>query len=313
MAIVPLLRLVIILSPIAYRAVASSGPGDASRIANQLASFWSRITNAAEDLATLSTEMSEAEGEVFFVTDFTGSFELRKLAWRLSRAPANTVEDQDVLTFHFLKVASGAPVAWVDATDLAAIEARITTFWAAIKNNFPNSTHSDQYRWYKDGPGFYELRDLPAPPRYVPLAVGNPAIRVTEVDVAGAGGAVDIMPPQVAMTITEKCSARPHWGRFYLPGPVASLADADGRIDPTPLGTILGAAVTLYNGARADGYLPVVWSIQKPERLKKNGATLPAQSAIAFEVSALQMDNLFDVVRRRRYATPTIRTSTLLT
>lgn len=314
MAIVVVFRVAIVLTPIAYRVVSSSGPGDANRVANTLANFWSRISDADEDPAELSVAMSEAEGEVFYVTDFTGTFELRKLAWRISRAPTGgTVEDVAVMTFHFLKVSGGTPAAWVDGTDLPAIEALFTTYWGTMKPYYAPHYHSDQYRWYKDGPAFYELRETPAPARYVPIAAGNPAVRVTEVDVAGTGSTTANLPPQCAMTITEKTSARAHWGRFYLPAPQNAQSDGQGRIGAWVTTDFLPAAVTLYNGCRSAGYKPVAWSIQKPERAKKSGALLPAQEAIAYEVTSLQMDNLFDVIRSRRWGAPTVKAATALT
>jgi len=59
--------------------------------------------------------------------------------------------------------------------------------------------------------------------------------------------------------------------------------------------------------------VPVVWSIAKPERPKAGGGTLPAAPAVAYEVTSLQMDNLFDVIRSRRYDVATIKTNTALT
>jgi hypothetical protein len=245
------------------------------------------------------------------VTDFTGAFELRKLQWRLSRAPSGgTIEDQDVCTFHFLKVASGAPAAWVDSTDLPAVETALGTFWGAIDSKFPPFLHSDQYRWYKDGPAFYELNT--AGTAYVPIG-DNPAIRVTEVDTAGTDSTNVVFSPQTAMTITRRTSSRHHWGRWYMPAPTVIIGDLTGRITSSGVSTILGAAVTFFNSCRTANVLPVVWSIQKPERPKAGGGTLPAWDAHAFEVTSLQMDNLFDVIRSRRYDTATIKTNTALT
>src|SRR5512138_2220930 len=214
MAVVTLIRVAIAVSPAVYRIVSSSGPGDLNKIANTLAAHWSEMHDANTDPAELSTRISDPEGEVFYVTDFSGTFELRKLAWRLSRAPSGgTVEDVAVMTFHFLKVSGGAAAAWVDGTDLPALETQVSNYWTAIKGNFPPFIHSDQYRWYKDGPAFYELRSDPAPARYVPTG-NNPAVRVTEVDDAGTGsGVAAVLPPQAATTITERCSSRAHWGR----------------------------------------------------------------------------------------------------
>jgi hypothetical protein len=245
------------------------------------------------------------------VTDFTGSFELRKLQWRISRAPTGRIEDVDVCTFHFIKVSGGTPTTWaVDFSDLATIETALAAMWTTDKTDYPSFMHSDQFRWYKDGPAFYELNgDGTA---YVPIG-DNPAVRVTEVDVAGTSSSTAVLPPQVAWGSTEITSSRKHWGRFYLPAGDANRLDATGLLGSTELGSTLGAAVTFYNACRAASCLPVVWCIQKPERTKKNGGTLAPQAATAFEVTHLQMDDITDVIRRRRYQNGVTKTRTALT
>lgn len=241
---------------------------------------------------------------------YTGTFEMRKLMWRLSRTPATGgTEDVDVCTFHFLKVAAGSPVAWTDSTDLPALETLLGNYWGSLKANYSTFIHSDQYRWYKDGPAFYELRDGV----YKPLLSGNPAIRVQEVDVPGTSGITTVLPPQSAISVTEKTESRHNWGRWYLPAATSGICDAAGRILAVTVGQMLGYAVTFYNAARAAGYQPVVWSIQKPERPKKNGDVLPEQPARAYEVLSLQMDDLFDVIRSRRWDTSVTKTNTVLT
>jgi hypothetical protein len=59
--------------------------------------------------------------------------------------------------------------------------------------------------------------------------------------------------------------------------------------------------------------VPVVFCIQKPSRPTAGGGTLPVQAAVAYEVLSLQMDDLADVIRSRRWDTPTIRSVTTLT
>jgi hypothetical protein len=76
---------------------------------------------------------------------------------------------------------------------------------------------------------------------------------------------------------------------------------------------LLAAGVTFYNACRTASLIPVVFSIQKPERDKAGGGTLPAVGAVAYEVVSLQMDDLFDVIRSRRYASAVNKPRTALT
>lgn len=314
MAYVFALRVAIALTPVVYRYVASGGATSPSVAAKAVEQWWHDLSDPAQDPASLSARMSAAEFEnsgAWNVTDFAAPFELRKLQWRLSRQPAGgTVEDQDVCTFHFIKSTGGTPGTYNDTTDLAAVETALGTYWGAIKGNYQTWVHSDQYRWYKDGPAFYTLNGDGS--AYVPLGSGNPSIRVTEIDVAGTG-ATPMLPPQTALTITERTSSRIHWGRWYLPATSNGTTDNDGRISSAVQTLFLSSSVSFYNSCRAASMIPVVFSIQKPVRTKKNGASLPAVGAVAYEVTSLQMDNLWDVMRSRRYRAATVKTNTALT
>lgn len=270
------------------------GEGDADDLEDQL--------NAAD---------APEDSPGWVVTDFPAPFELRKLQWRLSRAPSTSpLEDVDVCTFHFIKATGGTPGTWVDGTDLPALETKVSAYWTAIKSNFPTFTVSDQFRWYHDGPAYYHLNSEGT--HFVPNG-DNPAIRVTEVNDPGTGtGAA--LPPQVAMSITEVVSSRRHWGRWYLPaGAQPSVLNTDGRIVSSAVTSQLSAAVSFYNSCRSSGYVPVVFSIEKPARESASGGTLPAAPAVAYEVLSLQMDDLFDVIRSRRYDLALNKPRTVLT
>lgn len=243
------------------------------------------------------------------MADVEGAFELGKLQWRFARAPAGGVtEDVAVMTFHFLKTAT--PTAPWTTNDCATIEDNLDTLWAALAPNWFTTIRSDQYRWYKDGPAYYELVPEEDPYRYQPIG-DNPAIRVTEVDVPGTSS-VSPLPPQVAVSITEKTSKRGSWGRVYLPAPDGSASDISGRVDATWGSETIAAFGTFYGTLKAAGTPCVVFSIQKPERPKKNGKMLGPEPARALEILSLVMDNVFDVIRSRRWENPTQRyTATL--
>jgi hypothetical protein len=316
MAVVWAFRVGIAVSGVVWR-VCSTYNCDLQTWSNTASRFAGELFDPGSDPDHLTLVMSndiaaatEGTGGAV-VTDYAGTFELRKLQWRLSRAPTGgTVEDVAVMTFHFIKASGGVAGTYVDGTDLPAVETALGTYWNAIKSSFPSFMHSDQYRWYKDGPAYYQLNGDGS--AYVPIG-GNPAIRVTEVDVAGTSATSNTLPPQVAMTITEKTSARRHWGRWYLPATDSLNSNSNGRMSSGVVTAMLAAAVTFYNSCRAASMVPVVWCIQKPARPSASGSTLPAQPATAFEVVSLQMDDLFDIIRSRRWDAPTIRSVTALT
>jgi hypothetical protein len=313
-AVVLAFRIAIMLTPTVARYCMTGGSpptqGFSLWVQEHLDTLFDSEKSAAEVTAELQATLDE--GSVVLVADIEEPFELRKLQVRWSRAPSGgTLEDVDVCTFHFLKLDSGVPSnSWLTA-DYTTLETAFGTAWGAIKDYYNAFVHLDQYRWYADGPAFYHQVGGSGP--FVPIG-DNAARRVTEVDVAGtAANGNPMLPPQVAISVTEKVSSRKHWGRFYLPTIWAQACTDPGRLANSAITHLLPPWVTFYNAARAAQLIPVVFSIQKPERPKKPSGTLPAVGAVAYEVTSLQMDDLFDVIRSRRYSAPTIRTNTALT
>jgi hypothetical protein len=229
------------------------------------------------------------------VANYEGTFELRKAQIRWGRTSGEAVgADDAVTTHHFIKLVAGAPsAAWV-AADFVAAEARLATFWNAIKLYWLPGTSYKQVRWYKAGPGI-------SPPQ-APVRIIDPAV-------PGTGTVTTALPPQTALSITEKTTSAKNWGRFYLPAPgTSALASINGRLNGT-LGTIIAdAADVLYEGLITDGMPAVVYSSAKASRTTAGGGTLAASDAIARGVTSIQVDDLFDVIRSRRWNTPLLRT-----
>jgi hypothetical protein len=228
------------------------------------------------------------------VTTFTGGFELRKaqVRWgRSSGAAAGT--DDAVTTHHFAKVASGSVVnAWVEA-DFTAAESALLAFWNAIKANWPNEISYKQVRWYKVVPG---------------TAANGPPVRVIDPNIVGgsAGGAP--LSPQTAISFTEKTTDAKAWGRFYLPPPIAATLNPDtSRLNTAIQGLWADEADTMYQAFLTAGIPAVVFSSAKPSRPTASGGTLPASVARALTVDQVQVDDLTDVIRSRRWNEPLLR------
>ena len=229
-------------------------------------------------------DISDLLDEEVTIVEWDAPFELRKLAIEFARAPAGSVvEDIDVVTMHFLRISGGSPSsAWVDA-DFTAVESALDTWWTAVKPYYASITSLSRYVWHKDGPDFH-----PASP-----TVPNASVRAVTKGVAGTATAGNqVLPPQVAITVTRKTQNRKRWGRFYMPNPIYTVATTDGRITTAFADALAGAADTAFTACRAANVYPVVWS--------------PSTES-AFSVDAIQVDNIFDVVRSRRYQNPTYR------
>ena len=176
----------------------------------------------------------------------------------------------------FLNLSSGEPDDTLTDADFTTLEALLDNFFNTLKPQRASSTAITAYRWYRVGPGI-------VPP--------NPAVRVTIRNNAGSVGAM--APPQLAISVTEKTPIRREWGRFYLPSITESSIDTStGRISGTVVASIAQAAGDLYSGASAGEFPAVVYS---PTRQK------------AYTVEQVQVDDLFDVIRSRRWDKPTLR------
>jgi hypothetical protein len=223
-----------------------------------------------------------------------GTFELRKVQIRWGRnsgAAAGT--DDAVTTHHFLRAPSGVPSdAWVTA-DFTAVETALATFWTSIKNLYTASTVYKQVRWYKAGPAIL--------PPQGPVRVIDPAVPGSFADTN------DEMPPQVAISVTEKTVDATAWGRFYLPNVAAGVANISGRIATAEQTQLADAADVLYEACVAAACFPVVYSAAKPVRTTAGGTSLPARTARALPVKQIQIDDVFDVIRSRRWNEPLLR------
>lgn len=224
---------------------------------------------------------------------------LRRLQMVFSRTSTAAIgEDVAICTFDFVKVASDEATNNFLAADYALVESALDTYWGAMKVWWPPTTALKEYRWYVIGPA---------------RPLSGPAVRITSKNVAGTGTGTNVLPPQASINVSEHTRIRKHWGRFYLPANLVTASDNYGRPNSTIRGLIHNGAVTAYNACRSGGIFPVVYSEAKPERPKKHGGTLPAAPARAFGVESLVTDDIFDTIRRRRFDTPSARSSTVLT
>jgi hypothetical protein len=255
---------------------------------------WGRLSDPGETDAALTALVEERTGSMASVSTYTGDFELRKLQvkWGRSSGAAGGTDDA-VTTHHFLRLAAGAPSdAWV-AADFLAAESAFGTFWGAVKSHWMPQTVLKQYRWYKVGPS---------------VGTGVPPVRI--VDVTTPGTSVERpAPPQVAISITEKTADVKSWGRFYMPHPAIGSQEIESTARmPTLFQTQLAnAADTMYQAFLTASIIGVVYSAAKASRVTKAGATLPAIAARALSVDQIQVDDVYDVIRSRRWNEPLLR------
>lgn len=191
---------------------------------------------------------------------------------RQTLAPA-----QDAMTTHldFLNLTAGSPDdTWNDA-DFTDLETLLITMWNNLKGFMHTSVTLDQIRWYREGPEVL-------PP--------NPAIRITDTNIVGTNSSS--MPPQVAATVTLKTVPRRQWGRLYLPFYGISVLSTTGRFTTTSVQTVANEFDAFFLAAQGLEKPPVIFS-------KVRGK--------AYTVETLQVDDVPDVMRSRRFNEATLK------
>jgi hypothetical protein len=172
---------------------------------------------------------------------------VRRVQCVFNREPVGSVEDTAVVTLDFLNMTDDSPDdTWVDA-DFLSLETRLDTFWTALKPHMWNRVRLVQYRWYRIGPEI-------VPP--------NPAVRIMAKDINGSATAA--LPPQIAITVTEKTAVRKEWGRFYIPciGSGAPIVDTgSARIVSTTGRPAMSSTLSSIHrlGRRCTAWRPSRW------------------------------------------------------
>lgn len=210
-------------------------------------------------------------------TNLPGLNEGRRCVLTFDRTMANAIaEDAAQISFEFVNTTGGVIDNTWTAGDFTTLETALATWWTSVRLQV-SSTHTlATYKWYAFGPSLplsdkgYELA---GPPRRVTV-VGN-----------AAGGAGALLPLQVAISCTFKTALRRRWGRYYLPGATVSQLDASGRVAAATRTNIASNTDVLFDTASAADFLPVVYSSKKRK---------------AYSIEAVQVDDVPDVIRRRR-------------
>lgn len=243
----------------------------------------------------------ELPGPGFYVmTEWSGAHELRRLTIKWSRTPATGVaQDAAMTTHHFLNITGGVPDATWTAGDYTAVEGAMDAWWTAVKPNYAPTIKLSEYNWRADGPAFR--------PHGTSL---SPTLRITAKSVPGTS-AVEGLPPQVAVTVTETTAStfiaedvegvgdqvRNRWGRFYMPAPSIGCV-VDGRLATSVQNSMSSAIDTAYEACVSAQIIPVVYS---------------PTTGHSWSILETHLDDIFDVIRSRRYVVPLARAAKTLT
>lgn len=213
---------------------------------------------------------------VFASDDFEGR--RMQVEWELS---ATGVEVTTAITTHdFINITDDETDNSWDDGDFEVIESAFSEFYDDITAVMNDEVRVVEARWYKFGP---QINPTPEDPQ--------PAVRVLDINDAFTGAGAPL-PPQIALSVTEKTPVRKRWGRFYLPYLDSTVISGAGTIGGSTCTAVADAVEECYDTCFAADQIPVVWS----PTVKR-----------AYAVTQIQVDNIWDVIRSRRYTTPTVR------
>lgn len=230
------------------------------------------------------------------VAQWSAPYELREMEMRWTRnVPGKPPDDVALCTFHLLNITGGSPDAtWITA-DYTAAEAAFDAFWNSLRPYYTTNYVLSEFVWRADGPAFRPFgTEL------------SPVLRRVSRSAAGSSAAAgQHLPPQVALSVTERTAAkftvenvegvgaqlRNRWGRFYLPSMVLG-ASVNGRPDPTVMDIVADAADTLYGALITADLHPVMYS---------------PTTGSSWSVDEISVDDVWDVVRSRRFRDVTAR------
>jgi hypothetical protein len=128
-----------------------------------------------------------------------------------------------------------------------------------------------------------------------PFPPSGPPVYQAAMNVTGTSGTA--IAPQIACSVTEAHSRRKNWGRFYLPFVGSDQFDAAGRFLTSEIAALAVAVQTNYETLMGLELFPVV-PYTSVEGQPNRGL---------FTVAEIRVDNVPDVIRRRRFATATAR------
>ena len=215
---------------------------------------------------------------------------VRAWCYGTQATPAGTVEDVAGFKLDIVNITDGAiDNSWITA-DYTQLLADLTLYlndWKRFSS--PTFTYT--------GVKLYAMSYQEAGDIARPFNLTGPPVAQSTVSYVGTGAVVH--PAQVAASITLKTGFPRHWGRFYLPHYGKAL-DANGRFTAADVEDMSDAVSALFDAMGGHGFLPVVpiGQIDKVPFHALQG------------VQDVQVDDIPDVIRRRRPKRAAIRAHT---
>lgn len=200
---------------------------------------------------------------------------VRRCTLIIDRKTEQPSSDSAAMHFDFLNVTGGTPDDTWTSADYDDLELKIATWCTAVADRVKVGNKFSEFRWHRVGTG---------------VVLPNPAQRTSPFAAPISGTDSTSGAPQVASSITFRTGVRTSWGRTYLP--IGGGYIAAGRLSTGAVDDIAAATHALVTAAAASDFHLVV--VSKP-------------LASALNVEQIEVDDVTDVIRRRRWKTTNYR------
>lgn len=157
-----------------------------------------------------------------------------------------------------------------------AVQAKLDTFFTTVRSYITNAHHLVEYRFY----------DIPDAAPHKPVFIE--AIPTALVSTARFGSSTQVMPFQVACSITFRTDKRRQWGRFYVPGIGANAMDTTNY---------------QYSTGMVDGMANAAKALTDRSNTSLGHPTLTVWSRVQgthHDPQYVECDSVPDVIRSRR-------------
>lgn len=247
-----------------------------SRYTLRAMAYTHGITHTAATSAYWATQ-SYFEDTLVTVSD-PAALSCNSITTVLTRTtPAGTREDVATTTHHIAKVVGGGLYSALTAAEYSGIETLLDTMWTNLMLRRAASWTVSEYAWH-------EKRADHGTTENGSEAVGPAVRRTTKALVGNVSNSR--LPDQNALTMSIRTASRKHWGRMYLPGFDSGHYDlAMGRPSNASVDSDAAAFHTYVAGLTSASCTLGVWTFKYKAFL---------------DISELRMDNVPDIIRRRR-------------
>jgi hypothetical protein len=226
--------------------------------------------------------------------------EWRRLSFHYEWVGSTDAHDDMYFNLDLVNITGGAVDSSWTTSDYTTCEAALTTFATSIAAIQSSTARLKEWRWYIASYNPYTEAK--------PFAPHGPPERVTAVSIAGTGNTTPLAP-QSAVSVTLLNPFPRNWGRFYIPAignTAVNIGIGPARLANAQCDAVATATQTLITNLASHQFQVVTPITQLGVGARGSAGAGTANRRLA-QVTGIQVDNVLDVIRRRRLHAVTYR------